>query len=243
MEKMLNKFVDNLKEIFNERLSSVFVYGSQAVGESKSPASDLNLMVIIKDLKAEDLKLAHRFAIPFTKFKNSLPVFMDKDEWFNSCDVYAIEYSDIKERNKIIYGEDLISELCVDKKDLRLQCEREVKNLLVRLRQTYLGRTADNRAIRELIKSGSKTFTVIFRTILRLSNEEAAASHKEVIKQFATKMENCGIDFDSALFLKIIEFRENTCLVNCTIKNSELEGIIQTLIDTTNSVLKYVDKI
>lgn len=236
--KMIDKFVENLKSTFNERLSSVFLYGSCAVGECRE-SSDLNLMVIVENLKAVDLKLANKFIGDFNKIKNSLPIFMDKEEWFNSCDVYAIEYADIKQRNKILYGENLIDNLQVDKKYLRLQCEQDVKNLLIRLRQGYLLKINDNKSIKNIIKFSSKTFIVMFRTILRLLNENVPIIHEDVVKIFAEKIKNTGIEFEEELFLKIIEFRENDKLI----KDSELELIIQKLIDTTDSVLKYVDKL
>lgn len=245
MEKMLNKFIDNLKETFKERLSSAFLYGSYAVDETLKKDSDINIIVIIKDLHAHDLKIAHKFSTVFTKIKNSMPVFMDEGEWFNSCDVYAIEYSDIKNRNKILYGKDLISDLKVDKKDLRLQCEREVKNLLVRLRQTYLAKSSDKNAMKNLIKTSSKTFIAMFRAILTLLGQAPPASQKDVIEAFADKIKTCETyeickgDFDLDMFLKILTFRETSK----GIKDNELDSVVQKLIDTTDSVLKYVDKI
>jgi len=239
MEKFLNNFVENLKEQFNERLSSVFLYGSCAVEDCSRTFSDINLMVIIKDLRAVDLKNAHKASAKYTKDAKYLPIFMDKEEWLNSCDVYPIEYSDIKDRHKIVHGENLIEDLNIEKKYLRLQCEQETKNLLIRLRQTYLAKSTDKTAIKNLIKTSSKTFVVIFRTILRLSNEKVPTTHFDVIRNFSQKMESNEIEFDSELFEKILEFRKNEKAV----KNDELETLIQKMIDTTNSVLKYVDKL
>jgi len=239
MEKFLNNFVENLKEQFNERLSSVFLYGSCAVEDCSRTFSDINLMVIIKDLRAVDLKNAHKASEKYTKDAKYLPIFMDKEEWLNSCDVYPIEYSDIKDRHKIVHGENLIEDLNIEKKYLRLQCEQETKNLLIRLRQTYLAKSTDKTAIKNLIKTSSKTFVVIFRTILRLSNEKVPTTHFDVIRNFSQKMKSNEIEFDSELFEKILEFRKNEKAV----KNDELETLIQKMIDTTNSVLKYVDKL
>lgn len=241
MDKYLNTLTDNLKEIFKTRLSSVFLYGSCAVEDCSKSFSDINLMVIIENLCAADLKKAHKCVEKFVKSAKYLPIFMDKEEWFNSCDVYAIECSDIRERNKIIYGENLIDNLNIDKKNLRLQCETELKNLLIRLRQTYLAKSNDKKVLKNLIYMSSKTFMVIFRTILRLLNEPVPIQHADVVMKFSDKVKecNCGIDFDCEMFLKILEFRSKPK----HIKNEEFELIIQKLIDTTNSVLKYVDKL
>jgi len=242
MEKTISKLTENLKETFRERLSSFFLYGSCA-SEDYTKNSDINMMVIIKDLTACDLKKSHKFVKNFTNKSKSLPIFMDKEEWFNSADVYPIEYSDIKDRYKILFGENLIDGLNIEKKDLRLQCETEVKNLLVRLRQNYLAKSsnswADKIAIQKLIQSSSKTFMVVFRTVLRLSDEAVPKNNSDVVRFFWEKFKVQGIDFDGELFLKILEYRKN----QKAIKASELEAVIQKLIDSTNCVLKYVDKL
>jgi len=246
MQKILETLTEKLKETFNDRLSSVFLYGSCATEdytEFKETFSDINLIVIIKDLTAVDLKKAHIFVKNFTKKSKYMPIFMDKDEWFNSQDVYPIEYSDIKERYKILCGENLIDGLNIEKKDLRLQCESEVKNLLIRLRQNYLakssGNWADKRALKALIQASSKTFMVIFRTVLRLSNEAVPKNHNDVVRFFWEKFKANELDFDGELFLKILEFRKNPKVI----KDNDLENVVHKLIDSTNCVLKYVDKL
>lgn len=239
MDKILNEFIDNLKETFKERLSSVFLYGSCAVEDCSKSFSDINLMVIIDNLKANDLKSSHKAVKKFVQKGKYVPIFMDKEEWFNSSDVYSIEYSDIKDRYKLVHGENLISNLNIEKCNLRFQCEQEIKNLLIRLRQTYVSKAEDKKAIKNLIQISSKTFMVIFRTVLRLSNITVPKTHDDVVKLFADNLQNHGIDFDCNLFLKILEFRKDSKVI----KNDEIDTLIQNLIDSTNSVLKYVDKL
>lgn len=239
MDKILNDLIENLKKTFENRLSSVFLYGSCAVEDCSRTFPDLNLIVIIENLQAQDLKNSHSFIKNFAQKGKYLPIFMDKEEWLNSCDVYAIECADIQDRNKILYGENLISNIGVDKSNLRFQCEQETKNLLIRLRQTYLGHAKNKKALKEITKISSKTFVVIFRTILRLLDEIVPTTHGDVVKLFSEKIKTQGIDFDYNLFSKVLEFRVNSK----AIKDNELDSVIEKLIDSTNYVLKYVDKI
>lgn len=238
-EKLINDFVEKMKTLYEDRLSSVFLYGSCAVGECENKFSDINLIVIIKDLNSSDLKRANESVKPFLKEKNPLPIFMDKDEWFNSSDVYAMEYSDIKDRNKILYGENLIDELQIEKKDVRFQCEQETKNLLIKLRQTYLGQSHDKNTLKTAIKMSSKTFLVIFRAVLKLLGETVPTKHVDVIKLFAEKINSEKEIMDVKMFERILEFRENPKEID----DKETEIFLQRLIDTTNYVLKYVDKL
>ena len=45
----------------------------------------------------------------------------------------------LKKDTKFYLGKILVDDLSIDKHDLRLQCESEIKKILIRLRQTYLG--------------------------------------------------------------------------------------------------------
>ena len=231
--KITSGLIANLKKTFNEKLISVFLYGSCAGDECENEFSDINIMVVIDKLLAVDLKSASFALNDFVKTKNPLPLFMDKEEWFNSCDVYPIEYSDIKDRYKILHGEDLVKPLVLEKTNLRLQCEHETKNLLIKLRQNYLAKNNDLKAIETLLKTSSKSFFALFRAILRLTETEISFNHKEAINSLAEK-----VQIDKEIFLTLLDFRTNSKAIS----KNEYEVAIQKLIDSTNEILKYIDK-
>lgn len=231
--KITNLLVENLKDTFNEKLSSVILYGSCATDNCDNKFSDINVIVLIENLNANDLKNSHKIINKWIKTKNPIPLFMDKEEWFNSTDVYPIEYSDIKERYRILYGEDIVATVTVDINNLRLQCELEVKNLLIKLRQTYLASSSNNRAIEALIKNSSKSFLAIFRAILRLTNKTVPHNHNEVVDMLSET-----VKIDKQTFKKILEYRTDPK----ALKKDEFQDTIQELIDSTDKILKYVDK-
>lgn len=236
--KTIGNLIENLKDTFAEKLVSVILYGSCATSTCENNFSDINLIVVIDNLCATDLKKASAAIKDFSKTKNPLPLFMDKDEWFNSCDVYPIEYLDIKERYSILYGEDIVKPLVIEKTNLRLQCEHEVKNLLIKLRQNYLAKNGNLKAIEEILKKSSKNYFALFRAILRLTQDNMPLEHAQVIDTFSEK-----VKIDKEVFLKLLEFRESSNRLGAkTISKNEYETTIQKLIDSTNEVLKYIDK-
>lgn len=232
--KITSELILNLKEVFDEKLISVILYGSCASSQCENKFSDINLIVVIDNLLAADLKKANTALKDFMKTKNPLPLFMDKEEWFNSCDVYPIEYSDIKERYSILYGEDIVKSLILEKNNLRLQCEHEVKNLLIKLRQNYLAQSMNLKEIENLLKKSSKSFFALFRATLRLTNENVPFLHEEVINSLAEK-----VKIDKDVFLKLLDLRTNSKAIS----KNEYEITIQKLIDSTNEILRYIDKL
>lgn len=229
-----SNLINNLKEVFGEKLLSVILYGSCASSQCENKFSDINVIVVIENLLAADLKKANSALKDFMKTKNPLPLFMDKEEWFNSCDVYPIEYSDIKERYSILYGEDIVKPLVLEKTNLRLQCEHEVKNLLIKLRQNYLAQSTNLKEIENLLKKSSKSFFALFRATLRLIEENVPFSHEEVINSLAEK-----VKIDKEVFIKLLDLRTNPK----AIQKNEYEVTIQKLIDSTNEILRYIDKL
>ena len=164
----MEKFIDNLKNILQERLISVFMYGSKVKYSQELVKTDMNVMVIVKNLSGNDIRACSEIVNKWMKAKNPIPVFMEREEWFHSSDVYAMEYADIKAEHRILYGEDLISDLNVDPDNIRFQCEQETKNLLMRFRQFYLENAHSPKRLKDSFVPLAKTCNAIFKAILRV---------------------------------------------------------------------------
>lgn len=242
--KKLDNYIVELKNIFSDRLKSVFIYGSKASFDSQELNGDIDLMVILDELKGEDLK---KIAKPskdwmdkcciFKKPKNPEPIFMGEKEWFNSADVYAMEYADIKENHKVVYGENLICDIPVKKEDLRFECEAQTKNLLMRFRSHYL-LYADN--AKELAKSiipVTKTLNAIFKTILRLKDIEVSKSPYENLNKV-----HQIFDIDKEFYEKLLCFKENHCKIKDMPHKEVLETADKTVFEL-EKLLEYINNL
>lgn len=164
--KNLDNFVEELKTKLGDNLVSVFAFGSQANVEDAK--NNINLMIVTNTLNAENLYEISKPVKKWVKAKNPIPVIMNREEWYSSFDVYAIEYSDIKENYRLIYGEDLVPSICINKYFLRLQCESELKALLLKYKNNFLLNIKSDREMKKVLDHAIKTLLVIFRAILRL---------------------------------------------------------------------------
>jgi hypothetical protein len=124
---------------------------------------------------------------------------MTTREWKSSSDVFAMEYADILERHKILYGESPFEGIAVDRNDLRLQLEHEAMGKLLKLRQGVLATGGDPRRQVELLAGSLSTIMVIFRAVIRLEGAVPA-------KDNATVSEAVGkyAGFDPAAFQRVI---------------------------------------
>ena len=228
--KNLDKFVEELKNTLGENLLSVIAFGSQANVEDVK--SNLNLMIVTNELTAENLYDISKPVKKWVKAKNPIPVIMNRDEWYSSFDVYAIEYADIKENYRIIYGEDLVPTISINKYFLRLQCESELKNLLLKYKNNFLMNVKSDREMKKLLNNVIKTLLVIFRSILRL--HDSAVPYRAVdIIEFASNY----LSFNKIVMSKIAKVKYE----NEDYTKQELLFIEAELVKDIQNILKQVD--
>ncbi len=228
--KNLDKFLEELKFNLGDNLVSVFAFGSQANVEDAK--NNLNLMIVTNQLTAENLYAISKPVKKWVKAKNPLPVVMNRDEWYSSFDVYAIEYSDIKENYKLIYGEDLVPSICVNKYFLRLQCESELKNLLLKYKNNFLMNIKSDREMKKVLNNVIKTLLVIFRSVLRL--HDSAVPYRAVdIIEFVSNY----LSFNKIVMTKLAKVKYE----NDDYTKQELIFIEAELLKDIQSLLKQVD--
>jgi len=97
------------------------------------------------------------------------------------------------------YGEDLLSGITIDLKNLRHQCEEQIKGKLVRIRQAYLEVGLKGAGVEALLKRSLSSLMPVFKNILRLRGESPPGKKEEILKKLA------GVfDIEEDLFLKIL---------------------------------------
>lgn len=228
--KSLDKFIDALKENLGENLKSVIAFGSQANVEDAK--NNLNLMIVTQKLDAEDLYAISKPVQKWVKAKNPLPVIMNMEEWYSSFDVYAIEYADIRSNYRLIYGEDLAKNISVNKYFLRLQCESELKALLLKYKNKFLMDIRSDREMKRVLMNVIKTLLVIFRSVLRLHDSEVPYRAVDII-EFASRY----LSFNKIVMTKLAKVKYE----NDDYTKQELIFIEAELLKDIQAILKQVD--
>jgi len=167
----LDDLVTQLRAAYGARLNSVVLYGSAAAGEHIPKRSDYNILLLLDDLDAGALASASAVARAWNDAGNPPPMTMTVAEWRGSADVFPMEYSDILERHRVLFGTPPFEGITVAKDDLRLQLEQQVMGKLLQLRQGALLAGNDGKRQAELIGASLSTMMVLFRSVLRLTGE------------------------------------------------------------------------
>src|SRR3712207_828772 len=105
MAKMtLDHLVSQLRAAFEDDLLAVVLYGSAAGGEHIAKRSDLNVLVILRQLGIDRLQAASAVSRAWSDAGNPSPLTLTEREWRSSADIFPMEYADILERNRVLYG-------------------------------------------------------------------------------------------------------------------------------------------
>ena len=195
----LKELVTKLEHAFQDRLVSVVLYGSGA-GENHHPKfSDLNVLVVLKEITPRELSESEPILRWWREHKHPAPTMMSEEEVHNSSDCFPIEFRDMKDRRKVLFGPDVISEVKVDGKFYRAQVEHELRAKLFRIRQQGARVLSDPVALMNLCVDSVSTFCVLGRHALVVAGIDAKTERRAVVRQLAETLKMDVAPFDILL--------------------------------------------
>ncbi len=112
-EKLLNEFIQQMRTAAGENLLSVLLYGSAAEGEFHPQYSDLNLLCVLGDTSFASLAKISAAMEWWQSKKHHPPLVLTAQELKTSADVFSIEFVDMKQRYRVLHGEDVLRSLDV----------------------------------------------------------------------------------------------------------------------------------
>ncbi len=127
MEDKLQELVDRLKHAERERLQSVILYGSAAAGEHNEHFSDLNVLCVLTRVTPAELADAEPIFKWWRAQGNPSPLLLSEEELRTSTDCFPIEFHDMQERRRVLFGTDPIQDLVIEKSFYRAQVEMELQ--------------------------------------------------------------------------------------------------------------------
>lgn len=190
----LERMVGDLKGAMGETLSSVVLYGSAARGDFHEKTSDFNLILVLRDLEPATLEALSPALRRWLKQGHPAPRLFTQALIAESVDVFPIEMLDLKNNRAVLHGEDPFAGVKVGRGTLRLQCERELKSKMMRLREGYIETHDRAKDLRKLLTSSYSTFTALFRGCLHLMGGKVPARNAEVVAAFCDR---AGLDAEA----------------------------------------------
>jgi predicted nucleotidyltransferase len=205
MTNQFSAFIDDLRSTHGSNLVSVILYGSAAAGDFVPERSDYNLLIALNRIGPEDLRRAHACIREWSRLGHPVPVYFTTSELKNAGDVFPIEFHQMKDARKVLYGDDLLAEVEIKDHFLRLQTEFELRSKLLMLRRQYIPATSSLDKLVALMAESLGSFAAIFRAVLIVKGVAPPTTKHEILDM---TVKHLGID--RRPFDKIFAIRENT---------------------------------
>lgn len=203
MDKALDQLVEKLRKAYGERLVSIVLYGSGANGDHQPKYSDFNILCVLKNVTLREIGESQEIFRWWRERGSPSPLLLSEQEVATATDCFAIEFLDMQHQHRVLYGEDVVSCLVIDRTFYRAQVEHDLRAKLLRLRQKASSALSDADLLRRLLLDSVSTFCVLFRHALALDGVVVTARKRDVVER---AREHFAID--SLPFEKLLEIRE-----------------------------------
>jgi len=231
-KEVFPEVISDSKEVFGEDLVSIILYGSAAEGHYRPGKSDINFLIVLSDTGIDQLDRAFPKMGKWRKRKIATPLFLTEDYIQSSVDVYPIEYLNFQHHYILVYGKDLLKDLVIDPRMLRLQCEREIKGKLLLLRRTFLETEGKPQALMQVIAYSLTAFMAIFEGLLALQGHEVLLDRRERIRKV------CQVfGLDQTLFETLMDVREE----KVKLKGAEIRELFKGYLRQVRELARKVD--
>ena len=198
---IVTEMTQRLADAAGDDLVSVVLYGARVHGDYQHDDIHYHLLVVLRDL---ELGTIEKITGPIRWWlgkKKPYPRLLSPPVIRDAADVFPIEFLDITRHHQVLHGGDPFENLEVHKDHLRLQCERELREKLMRLQEGYISTGGKDRKLRRLLVESYLTYAEIFRGCLHLIGDKVPKHTIDAVREFCERA-----DLEAAPFEEIHAF-------------------------------------
>jgi predicted nucleotidyltransferase len=231
----LKHLVDSLQRAHAENLAAVVLYGSAAAGDLIETRSNHNLLVVLNRITTDDLRLAQKPISEWQELGQPTPVYFSVAELNDAADVFPIEFLQMEQARKVLFGRDPFEFINISRANLRHQTEYELRTKLIQLRRLYIPASTSVEKLSRLMGDSLSSFAALFRAVLILHGEHPPVSKAETVRACVLRLELEGSPFE-----RIFELRTND---RASLTEQEANAVFAAYMTQIERVIQVVDKL
>jgi len=180
--KTLERFVSDMKSAHGDNLVSVTLYGSSATDGS---GATHDVLIVLRSIDLDNLRPAIESIRNWTRSDQPMPVYFSQDELRRAADVFPIEFLQMEQARKVLYGPDPFEYIQISQTNLRHQTEYELRTKTLQLRRLYFSAATSPDQLTKLMTGSLSSFAALFRAVLMLHRAPPPASKRDAVQTTA----------------------------------------------------------
>ena len=202
VHERLEQYVAQINKDWQADLEGLFLFGSAARGDFVVGRSNLNILLLVRQLTVEILQRAEHLHRVWGKHQFIAPLMMTLEDLRRASHLFPLEFLQMKNHHVLLAGRDPFLELPVDDKQLKEQCEQEVMANLLRLRQRFVEGEGKSEAIRALLIMSITAIIPCLRGLCWIRGHSSTGTDREVLDQLPQSLQ-----FESTVLLEVLQMK------------------------------------
>jgi hypothetical protein len=229
----LNTFCEDIINLIKNDLAAIILYGGTTKEEFDRNNSNINLMIVLKNVNADILdKISPRIQKGVYNLTLA-PFIITEHELKSGYNLFPIKFSDIKDHHVLLWGYDYLEDLNISQEFLKRNCQRELKNILLRLNQAYFFNYGFTENVGLSIKKLYSSFLINLNTLLFLKTGKYRQSKQQIVEDSIKEF-----NLEGKIMDKLMSFRKGNLRPN----NTEIKALFDQLIEVVRVASSIADK-
>lgn len=229
----LQQLCDALNARLGDKLESIILYGSFArFGELETEYDSVNLMFVVRDVESRTLD---QMSTVIASTERDIPLTtmtLTGEDLTSSCDVFPIKFHHMQTHHAVLSGNDVLADLEISDGHLRLRCEQQLKNLMLRLRAAYIHHNQSSRQLQATLLEANRSFLQDIEACLYVRTGIVPESADDLSETFGSEF-----GLDAGVVNEIRELR-GTAIRSV----DELKGLFDRLMKLVHDAALAVDR-
>lgn len=181
-QKLLKSYVKDATKLYGDELEGILLYGSAVRGEFLPGRSNLNVLLVMSSYELAVLKKYDALHTRWSKEQVVVPLFLTAADLASASYAFPLEYQDILECHRLLWGQDPFVGLKIDTRYLAAEVLQGLRGNLLRLRQRLVEGRSTDEAITILLSLSITGLLPILRGLQRLLDRPVLAHGESLVK-------------------------------------------------------------
>ena len=199
MQEPLTTYLDRVQTLAGSNCLAIIGFGTIATSEF-DPAKHVARSVIVLDkIDLATLRELAKDGAKLGKARIAAPLIMTPVYITGSLDAFPLELLEIQQCHVCFVGTDYFTDLAFEERHLRLQCERELKTILIGMRQGLLAAAGREKLFDAMESDVAERLLRTLRGLLWLHGQYEYVSSMDVVSRIEQETDRSLVGIRQAL--------------------------------------------